>query len=533
LPKVNPHIKEQIKFAVRNPVKWWKGVDLPEEKLRPWEGGIHTAEAIFNGFQRGFTDMRGRLYIGMADGLVPPMMNAAHDIIGITFDAVTDPPIGVHMDQRQYPVDFLRKIIRFEATANPLTLIFTLFNFGLSPMARVSTWVIVWMLHSVMGTANHVSREKLWAGITPHTEQRGQLQLWRSIGGTVGAVFTGLPNIFMGLRHVLGITDYHIMVIGAMIFLPITIFGRWLPSFAKQRVDFTQKVNAQGEEDTHAHRMTFRETFAIVKHNRWFIMWTVINFVRIFTPRTDHMNMYRFLVREIPGISIGGRPIGGELLFTLKDIIFGWPHFVAAPLAVHAVKFLRGPVNFIRVDSCVIMFTHLTSFLVGWRNPATGQASLPRLAYMWTMESFRGFFNQWRDVPHMMVNFEMFDYVEWKTGHRSEGLTAAVYGIINKLIRNNIGSIFGNAITQWTGFLGWEIPPEEQPQRFINSIWPLSHLGIVAGEIIALIGLLWFRYPHDPQQVERELIEKRALIAAQQQVREEHELDEYDTADRY
>jgi len=507
-PKISADLKEQVRFAVKNPVVWWKGTELPEEQIRPWEGGIHFAHAVLNGMQHGFTNMRHRIFVGMADGLVTPMMNSLHDVVGATFDALTDPPIGVHMDQKQYGVDILRKIMRFDATFNPLTFIFTIFNFGLSPWQRVSMWIVFGMMHSLVGTANGVSASKIWAGITPHTEQRGHLQLWRSVGETVGAMFSGVPNIFMGLRHVLGISDYQIMIFGSLLFLPVTIFARWLPSYAKQRVDFTNKVNADGETGTHETKLTFRETFAVVKHNRWFMMQIVIGLLRIFTPRADQMFLYRFL---LPPIHFRGQQLGAELMFTAKDIVFGLPAFLAAPFAVQAMKMMRGPVNFIRIQVAVNTFTHLTSFLVGYR-------TLPRLVYMWTMEMFRGFFNQWQAVPQNVIEYEMFDYVEWKTGYRSEGLTQSVYGIINKLVRNNLTNIVGNAVTQWTGYMGWETPAEQQPERFMRTAWPLIHLGVVASEVIALAALLWFQYPHDPKDVERDLIERRALA---QQLKEE------------
>jgi len=525
MPKMPAEFKAQAKFAIRHPVVWWKSADLPEEQLRPWEGGIHFAQAVFNGFQRGFTDMRGRIFVGTAPGLIQPLMNSGAEVVGATFDALTDPPIGVHMDQRQYGVGILRKIIRFHATYDPLTLILTLFGFGLAPWPRLISWVLVGMTHSITRTASDVSSAKIWAGITPHTKQRGQLQVWRSVGETIGAMFSGMPNIFIGLRHVLGVSDYQIMVFGALLFLPITIFGRWLPSFAKQRVDFNQKVDAEGMTDTHESRLTFRETFAVVKHNRWFMVWLVIGLLRILTPRNDHMFLYRFLIREIPGITIFGQPIGGELLYTMKDIVFGLPAFLMAPFALQAVRFFRGPLNFIRAHVAVIGFTHLASFLVGYQ-------TLPRLLFLWTMEGIRGFFNQWSAVPHNIIEYEMFDYVEWKTGHRSEGLTQSVYGIINKLVRNNLNSIVGGVVVQWTGYLGWETEAEYQPERFLRSIWPLMHVGVVVAELFAMIGLLWFKYPRDPNDIERDLIEKRALVAAQQ-ITSETDIDEYDTADHY
>ena len=518
---ISPELKQQVRFAARHPITWWKGADLPEEQLRPWEGGIYFVQEVTDGFQRGFRNMRRWIYVGTAEegneaehNLVTPLMNTVHELVGFTFDALTDVPLGIHMDQKQYPLGFLRKIIRFEGTFNPITQLLTLFSFGLNPTQRVISWTVVWMLHSVIGTANNVARDKLWAGVSPHTEVRGKMQLWRSLGYTVGSLFTGMRNIFMSLRNELGITDYQIMVVGATVFLPTLILGRWLPSFAKQRVDFTQQLNADGETDTHERKLKLREMFGVVKHNRWFIMWTIIGLIRIFTPYTNPAFLYRF---RIGTINVFGRELGAEGLMTIKDLVFGWPAFIAAPLAIQAVKWFRGPINFIRVDVVVIIVTHLSSFFVGYH-------SFPRLIYLWTMELIRGFFEQWRDVPHNMVSFEMFDYVEWKTGHRSEGMQAAVYGIINKFVRNNANSIVDGFIMEWTGFRGWEIPKERQPERFLNSIWPLLHLGIVAAEVITLVALLWFKRPHDPDEVERDLIERRALVAEQIKLKEELEV---------
>jgi Na+/melibiose symporter-like transporter len=108
------------------------------------------------------------------------------------------------------------------------------------------------------------------------------------------------------------------------------------------------------------------------------------------------------------------------------------------------------------------------------------------------------------------MDYEMYDYVEWKTGLRSEGMTIAVDGMLGKLINNNVTSVIGNAVNEWTGYLGYEFPAEQQPPRFLKSIWPLMHIGKIAGEAIYLIGLFWFRYPRDPGEVEADLIGRRA-----------------------
>ena len=509
--KISPEVKEQFKLAAKNPRKWWRGADLPEEELRPWEGGILFFSSMLNRFMDGFADIRDRYFVGMAEGRVTPGMRAVGDVINITLDAFTDPPIGVHMDRRNYAENTLRNIMRASATIQPLLILLLCFHFGLSPLQRITLWTVSGVFNDIVGTANGVSTRKIWAGITPFTEQRGTLRLFQRLGENLGGLATGIPVIFMGLREILGITDYQIMIVGAIVFAPVTIFARWLPSYAKQRVDFQVKVKGEGETDE--HDLSFRERFTIVKHNRWFMMWLGINMFRLLTPRTDFMFMYRFL---IPTFTIAGRTFGGEILYTLKNIVFGLPGFLVAPFGVQATRFFRGPMNFIRCHVAVNLITNLSIFLVGFH-------SFPRLLFLWTMEMFQGIMNSWSPISHTMMEFEMFDYVEWKTGYRSEGITESVNGVINKFIRENANSIIGNAVLQWTGYLGWDIPADQQPERFINSIFPLLHLSPAIGEVIAIFFVLLYRTPKDPKEVEQDLIERRALAAAAKQAAQELE----------
>jgi Na+/melibiose symporter-like transporter len=308
------------------------------------------------------------------------------------------------------------------------------------------------------------------------------------------------------------------MAVGAAITAPLTIFSRWLPSFAKQRVDFSVKVSAEGEElgdnggaagdeietekGAAGKKLTLRESFAIVKHNRWFMMWLVIDFIRLLAPGTDRMLIYRFLV---PSKRVFGKDIDGLLIKTLfRDITFGWPALVFLPLAQKAVEWFGDPVKFIRAHIIINGVTQAITF-------ATGYKSWPRLIVLWALEGVREVMGKWSAVPHSMIRYEMFDYVEWKTGVRSEGITQSVDGLLKKLLKDNIGSVIGNLVTQWTGYKGWDIPVAEQPERFLKTIWPLTHLRPIVGGVIALLAVLWFKYPHDPEEVEADLVERRAL----------------------
>jgi len=507
--------KAKIKQAARHPVVWWRGAGLPEETIHPWEGGIQFFAELLKGFMSGFTSMKDRLFVGMGEGKIPPNMKSIHDVIRITWDGLNDPPIGMYMDRRRFGEKVHRWIMRFNATFSPIFILIQCLNLGLTPVQRVIMWTLITTFADVMSTANAVSETKIWAGISPYSEQRGTLQLWRTIGDNVGALVTGLPIIMMGFAGTLGwnLSDYRIMAVGAAITAPLTIFSRWLPSFAKQRVDFSVKVNAEGEEideaQTDAQKLSLRESFAIVKHNKWFMMWLVIDFIRLLAPGTDRMLIYRFLV---PSKRVFGKDIDGLLIKTLfRDIIFGWPALVLLPWAKKSVEWFGSPLRFIRSHIVINMVTQAVTFAVGYK-------SWPRLAVLWTLETIREVMGRWSAVPHTMIRYEMFDYVEWKTGIRSEGVTQAVDGLLKKLLKDNIGSVLGNLVTQWTGYKGWDVPLAEQPERFMKTVWPLLHIGPVFGEIVALIAILQFKYPHDPKEVEADLIERRALA---QKMREE------------
>ncbi len=504
--------RAQIRQAVHHPVTWWRGDALLDEQLHPWEGGIQFFAEGLKGFMNGYTGIKDRLYIGMGKGKITPNTKSISDVITITWDGINDPLVGAHMDRRRFSQQVHRWVMRFNATLSPLLILAQCFNFGLTPVQRLIQWTIISFFADIMSTANAVSESKIWAGTSPHSEQRGVLQLWKTLGGHVAGALGGIPYILMGLKDTLGITDYQIMIWGALIFTPLTIFCRWLPSYAKQRVDFTVKVKGEDETEEEAKRPpTLRESFAVVRHNRWFIMWTVVNFVRLFIPKTDELLFYRFL---LPKLRLGGKEYGGELLYTLKGILTGLPGFILSPLAIRAVNLFGGKINFIKAHVIVIMIMRSTVFFVGYQ-------SWPRLLYMFVMDAVKNVMDMWSPIPHRMMDYEMFDYVEWKTGIRSEGMTNAVDGMINKLIKNNIGSVFSNAVLQWTQYQGWDIPLEKQPQRFLKSIWPLMHVGVFFGEVIVLVALFLFKYPHDPKEVEADLIERRKLA---QQLKEQAEV---------
>jgi len=509
MAKMNAETKTKIKQAARHPVVWWRGSGLPEENIRPWEGGIQFFAEALKGFMKGYVSLKDHLFIGMGPGKVPPMWKSYSNIAITGWDIVNNPAVGSFMDRRRYSENAHRWIMRFNATLSPLFILVQCFNFGISPFQRIMLWTLVTMFHNVMSTANLVSETKIWAGITPHDKQRSFLQLCKVIGNQLSDVFNAIPMMLMGMKELLGLSDYQIMIYGAILFAPFTVFSRWLPSFAKQRVDFTVQVQGENQTEEQTERPpTLREAFAVVKHNRWFMVTTAANLIRMLFPITDYMYQYRFL---FPKMTLGGRLYDGLIIWGIKNVTFGLPCLLLQPFANKVVGKFKNKVQFLRFQELFTALAHIGMYLAGYK-------SWPRIFLLFTIEMFRGIIDNWAPVPRETIKYEMLDYVEWKTGQRGEGVTMSldrmingVHGGTNKSLRENIHDFINKAVLQWTGFMGFDYATEEQPDRFLDTMWPLTHWGKIAGGVVGFIALLFFKYPHDPKEVEADLIERRAL----------------------
>ncbi|MCL1951564.1 MAG: MFS transporter [Oscillospiraceae bacterium] len=487
----------KFKAAVRHPVRWWKGAGQPGEALRPWEGGIQMVAEILKAVMDRFVGLRDWLFIGSAPGKVNPNWKSVAQLVTTLWDGANDPVIGAYMDRKRYGAGIHRWVMRFNAVYSPINILLQMFKFGLSPMQRVIQWTIMGFAGSVVSTANAVSEAKIWAGITPHSAQRGVLQLCKSIGRQIASPIASIVTVLMSFQEVLGLNDYQIITVSALIIAPLSILGRWLPSHALQRVDF----NAAAEGKAPETQPTLRESFAVVRHNRWFLMTTALKFVTMLSPGTDEKYFYRFLM---PRIKIRGKEADGLWLYNLKGTIIGIPAMLLQPFALKFIKLFGGNLNMKRVNAITLIVTSVGKYLIGYK-------TIPRILLMYVLELLQQIVDKWDPVADGVIQYQMLDYVELKTGLRSEGMTLAVSGFLDKMIRQNSEMLIGNAFLKWTGFPGADFPLEQQPDKFLKSIWPLLQFKQFLTGAAWLGGLLWFRFPMDPAQMEADLIERRKL----------------------
>ena len=277
-----------------------------------------------------------------------------------------------------------------------------------------------------------------------------------------------------------------------------------LPTLVLQRVpDQPERRKKLGLKQT---LLEIKESFAIVRHNKWFVLNTLARVFTMLTPNVSDTDFYRFCgLNETVANTIEawqGRGTG-ELLYAIRNFVTGAPGSILQPFAPVAIKKMRGPRNMLLLNSGTNAVVYLLRYLVGVK-------SVPAILFTWGAEALTKTLSPWVNVSTDIIHFEMLDYVEWKTGRRSEGVTSAVSGLLNKVVLNNIDMIVGNWALRRVGFdvtLG-----TNQPESYIKWATIFYFLSRSVDHLAETIAYWFYKYSTETRiQVEADLIERRKL----------------------
>jgi len=500
MPKLSEEKREHLREATRHPVKWVKGSDLPPEKIKPWELGTYFVPQLFAGLRNGFVYNTMYLYQNVF-GMNKRLQTVANVSYGI-YDGINDPIVGAFMDTRNYKLNTHRWICRISTWANLLVTLFLMFDFGLTPWQRVGLFIALKGLGDTIGTPGAVSGSKIVVHVSPYSKERSRIAWAQGIGTTIHEMLVPIAIMLVGLRDVFGWSEYSIYLLGAAVFTVPCLFLDVASTFVIQRAP--DMVNPKASEETgfKGFLLEMLECFRIVKHNRYFMLDMAARFLTVFTPNLGDNDFYRYCGVDEVLNSKSGR-LRGEFLLFFRDNIVSAPCNLIVPFALPIIKRLGGPRNSQVVYQGIATAANALKWVVGMRSKGG-------ILFNWTMEMFSRTLGRVNTIAENINKFEMLDYVEWKTGRRSEGVNMAVEGILRKIVINNIDTAVGNLVIDSLGFdpkLG-----NEQPARFYHWAPTLYLLVPAVDTLIFLIARILYKYPADMRdRVEAELIERRRL----------------------
>ncbi|MDR2524973.1 MAG: MFS transporter [Oscillospiraceae bacterium] len=504
--KVPESARNEIDQLTHHPVRWLKGENDPEGHLHPWEKLGFALNTFMTNSAAGFNG-QGQLFNYTYH--VNPNHMTVSGIITSFWDAFNDPFVGQWMDRNPMSDGTYRWIQRINHLINTLLNVLVLLDMGLTPLGHVVLLTAVTMFRDILGTFAGVSYTKYFAAITPYSSERGKSMVWGAVGMQVSYAIYNLPAYFMGLaKDRLKFSDYNIYVYGTLILLPLAIVGGWVHTFAKKRVSFNP-VGADGIEKPTEDRRSLRETIAVLKHNKYLMLSSAASFFTVFTPTTDELPIYRYIM---PRFNVRGHEVRGETLMSLRKQFSGIPITILYPFIGMITNKVGGPKRMQVISRISYILIHAARFLLDPRKFKNGL--LPVLGIIGVEMVFETL-GPMDGYAGNIINYEMLDYVEYKTGVRSEGMTVAFRALFDKMITGNINRATGNLFQKWSGINEVDQSKGEMPsERYMKWAWFMYNIAPAADSVIYLIAWLLFKY--DPQQknrVEAELLERRKLQA--------------------
>jgi len=382
-----------------------------------------------------------------------------------------------------------------------------MFDLGLTAGQRIAVYIIFSCLADTVSTPVGVSNTKVFAHITASSQQRARVIWAKGLGTMIHEMLVPTSMALVGLHKVFGWSQHGVFLAGALAMTIPTIFLDMAPTFVLQRVPDKIQPPASDRTGIRGLLLEIKESFSIARHNRYLVLNLAARFVTALTPGVGDWDYYNYCgVNEVMGAS----NIKGETLVFIRDNIVSAPCNLIVPFAIPIIKKFGGPRNTQVFHQIILTVCIQSKWLVGLN-------SIFGVLFNWLMEMLNRTFGRVQAIAEEMTKFDMLDYVEWKTGRRSEGVTESVDGLLRKLVMNNIDKAIGNLVID---ALGFDPKLPKQPALFLK--WaPVLYLLVPAiDNFIILIARILYKYPAELRnQVEADLIERRRL--AQEKLAEE------------
>lgn len=178
---------------------------------------------------------------------------------------------------------------------------------------------------------------------------------------------------------------------------------------------------------------------------------------------------------------------------TITSLFTGLPSYFVLPFAPKLTKKM-GLKNLGALSYAICGVSYIVMWFIGY-NPFGENHLVLNLIYITIGLTVAGSFNSVQRYCTTALTGDMYDYVEWKTGIRNEGIMSAAMGYINLLVNQVSTLISGGLITVLgvkSKYMGGMLVRQTDP-AMLQNIWTLFALIIGIGRLIEAIVLLFFK----------------------------------------
>ncbi len=347
---------------------------------------------------------------------------------------------------------------------------------GLSQIGYLIIFAVLYYIGSIANSFYTPAYSALLFNLTPNVDERNRLIAADTYVDLFGV---WIPSLFPFFVDYLpeSISRRSIYVAGALFFIVLVIIFRIFGFFSlRERVPL-------------ASRQDMNEVS----------VWKSLKMVASCQPMWILMLKNFFAV----GKSVGARVSNdfwlncfGKVSYgTITSLFTGLPAYFVLPLAPKLTKKL-GLKNLGSLSYGICGLSYIIMWLIGY-NPFGESHLVLNLVYITVALTIAGSMNSIQRYCSTAMTGDMYDYVEWKTGIRNEGMMSAATGYIS-LISNQLATLISGGLISALGikskYMGGQLVRQTDPQM-LNNIWMIFALAPGIGRTCKAI-TLWFFCVH-------------------------------------
>jgi len=436
--------------------------------------------------------------------LFPAIVVSVLLIVMKVWDGVNDPIVGSFVDKHSFKNgEKLRPFLRY--TPLPVgiftVLLFIVFSTAESLLwLRVSYFIIMYICWDLVYTLQDVAIWGITASVSPNSEERDRfVQGARTVGSIVYSVFSvGIPMVLELLANITGST----MILMTLVFAIIFGLGGSMISYRASAA--RERIRPVKEEQ----QASLWESFSLLFKNKMLLLVTLANLLGALAFGNNLITY--FFKYKIPGDFLSQEGIfsfvGALGLTTIYYLITGAPGLLGMLLADKLKKLCKGYVNVLILIQVSNIILRVIAYFVGYE----GNALWISMALM----GIGGIPAGASAIAQTSIFCDSIDYMEWKTGKRTEGISFSMQTSFSKIS----SGIMAGLATLALHLLHYRAVPETattfvgtQSAAFDAWIWPLVILTPAVASVLYIIPLLFIHYtPEKRAQVDAELKERRA-----------------------
>ena len=436
--------------------------------------------------------------------LFPAIVVSVMLVIMKVWDGVNDPIVGSYVDKHSFKNgEKLRPFLKY----TPLPVgVFTVLMFVVFSTSdkllwlRIAYFVIMYICWDLSYTFQDVAIWGITACVSPESEERDRFVQWaRTFGSISYGVFSmGIP---MALEMVVNKTGMSWKLI-TLVFAIIFGLGGSMMSIRCYKAQERIRVNVNEQQESLA------ESFALLFKNKMMLLVTVANLCGALGFGANLVTY--FFKYEIPSDFISGGDgilgmIGALGLTTIYFAITGAPGFIGMVLADKMKKWFGGYKNVLIFMQLCNIVTRVIAYFIGFEGK--------RLWIGLILVGIGCIPNGATSLAQTSIFCDSIDYMEYKTGKRTEGITFSIQTSFTKISSGITAGLAALALhllkykaidDTAAVFVG------TQSVAFDKWIWPLVMLTPAVASVLFIIPLLFIKYtPEERKEVEETLKKRR------------------------